>query len=116
MLATLILATALTVGGAPDPTPQAVKCRPALEVVGRKTLGPTGSDLGQERVIVTARPGCPTQLVRLRTRNGGIVPPLGYWRIGGGYPLRLSYWVLRGARAEWRAAPNVWMPIPTEVL
>lgn len=68
--------------------PPSIACRPALEITGRNVLGPTGSDLGQVRLTLTARPGCPTQLVRVKTRNSAIVPPLGYWRIGGGARLR----------------------------
>lgn len=108
----LTLLALLTVSAAPQP----VRCRPALEITGRSILGPTGADMGQVRVTLTARPGCPTQMVRIRTRNGGIIPPLGYWRIGGGHPLRINYWVMRGASAEWREQPNIWVNIPPEVL
>ncbi|WP_135227520.1 hypothetical protein [Deinococcus fonticola] len=102
---------ALVISAQPAP----VRCRPALEITGRAVLGPSGSDLSQQRLTLTARPNCPMQLVRVKTRSGAVIPPLGYWRIGGGYPLRISYWVIRGATAEWRVAPNVWVPIPLGV-
>lgn len=81
-------------------------CRVEAVIIG----GPNW--LNQYRLEVRQPLGCPQSWARIRTRNGGIVPPIGYFKIGGIYPAYRDYFVFKGAKVERRLAPNVWVNEP----
>ena len=71
------------------------------------------NSLGQYRVEIRVQQYCKSrQLVRIITAQGGKLPPLGYFPLGGGFPLYKNQWVFKGARVEVRLAPNVWVELP----
>lgn len=72
--------------------------------------------LTQYRLEVRQPLNCPQTWVRIRTRNGGILPPIGYFKLGQGFPPYRSYLVFKGARVERHLAPNVWVPVPVKAV
>lgn len=73
------------------------------------------SFLGQQLLEISLPPACPAdagRLARIITTNGGRIPPVGYLRLGGGFPRRWTYWVLGKVQVQDRAAPNVWVTVP----
>ena len=102
------LALAALLFGLPSATAQPSPCVTARLVGPTRTLGPTGQDLALYLMEISTQRCNGQQLVRVMTRNGGRIPPLGYWRMGSGFPTTLRYWVMTGARVEYRTAPNVW--------
>lgn len=81
-------------------------CRVEAVIIG----GPNW--LGQYRLEVRQPLGCPQSWARIRTRNGGTVPPIGYFKLGAGFPAYRDYFVFKGAKVERRIAPNVWVNEP----
>ncbi|MBZ9712173.1 hypothetical protein [Deinococcus multiflagellatus] len=93
------------------PAPQVAT--PACRVEARIQSGP--NVIGQYLVLIELPPICPPggeRLARILTRLGGRIPPIGYFRLSGGFPRQVGYWVFRGARVQDRAAPNVWVDVP----
>lgn len=89
----------------------AILVRPANCAVEAAVIGGPNW-LSQYRLEVRQPLGCPQSWVRIRTRHGGVLPPIGYFKLGEGFPAYRSYLVFRGARVERRLAPNVWVPVP----
>ncbi|GAA5437729.1 hypothetical protein M8445_17095 (plasmid) [Deinococcus aquaticus] len=82
--------------------------------VGARLTG-LRSNLGQYQVRIELPATCPPneqRLARIITRNGGRIPPIGYFRLGAGYPRRIDWWVFPGAQIQDRPAPNVWVDAP----
>lgn len=71
------------------------------------------NELGQYQVRLTYPPDCRATLLKARliTKNGGIIPPIGEFRVAAGYPRQIHYWVWPGAHAQqkmsfqWREVP-----------
>ncbi|MDL2342548.1 hypothetical protein QOL99_00095 [Deinococcus sp. MIMF12] len=73
--------------------------------------------LKQYLIEIRLPDACPRnagRLARIITKHGGVLPPIGYFRLGGGYPRRVTYWVLSPAYVRDRAAPNVWVGVPIQ--
>lgn len=83
--------------------------RPACPLDAAIIGGPNW--LGQYRLEVRQPLGCPQSWARIRTRHGAVLPPIGYFKLGGGFPPSRSYLVFKGAHVERRLAPNVWGPL-----
>ncbi|MFC4639808.1 hypothetical protein [Deinococcus hohokamensis] len=86
-------------------------CQIEAHWTGRRSLW------GQYLIEIRLPPSCPPnagRLARIVTRNGGILPPIGYFRLGAGYPRVIRYWVLSPAFVKDRAGPNDWRPVPIE--
>lgn len=89
---------------------------PSCAVTARLT-GPR-STLGQYQVRIELPARCPPneqRLARIVTKNGGRVPPIGFFRLGAGYPRRIDWWIFPGARVQDRPEPNVWVDVLTGV-
>lgn len=87
---------------------------PSLCTVQARLVGPRSS-LGQYLLEIRVPDACPNgqeRLARIITGRGGKIPPIGYFKLSGGYPRRVTYWVFPGATVQDRAAPNVWNTVP----
>ncbi|GGL20416.1 hypothetical protein [Deinococcus radiotolerans] len=106
-LTVLLLTEAASMAARTPPTACTVQAR----LIGGR------SALGQYRLEIRVPDTCPygeERLARIFTRGGGRIPPVGYFRLGAGYPRKVSYWVFPGAKVQDRAAPNVWNTVPLE--
>lgn len=104
----LLCAAAATTAFRPTATPPP-NCAVQARLVGPRSV--LGSSLLEIRVPDT----CPLgqeRLARIITNGGGRIPPIGYFRLGGAYSRKVTYWVFPGARVEDRAAPNDWNAVP----
>lgn len=87
---------------------------PASCVVEARLVGPR-SVLNSYLLEIRVPDTCPSgqeRLARIITGGGGRIPPIGYFRLSGGYPRKVTYWVFPGAAVQDRAAPNVWNTVP----
>ena len=99
---------ALTIEQIPA-TPAADRCR-----VEARLLGPI-SNLGQYLLEIRVPDHCPRderRFARIITKNGGRIPPLGYFPLSQGFPRKVTYWVFPGAIVQDCTAPNVWRAVP----
>lgn len=103
-----LLPLVLLTAAAPLSAHAAPACQLEAAIIG----GPNW--LSQYRLEVRQPLGCPQSLARIRTRNGGTLPPIGHFKLGGGFPAYRDYLVFKGARAERRLAPNVWVNLPVQ--
>lgn len=73
------------------------------------------SAFGQRLLEISLPAICPLnagRLARIITTNGGKLPPVGYFRLGAGFPRKWTYWVLGKVTVQDRYAPNDWRDIP----
>lgn len=92
--------------------PDAPSCAATARLTGPR------SSLGQYQVRIELPPTCPPnelRLTRIITRNGGRIPPIGYFRMGAGFPRRIDWWIFPGAQVQDRPAPNQWVNVLTGV-
>lgn len=96
--AIFLTGVALTSGSTPD------RCAAKAEVLA----GP--NSLGQYLLYIHTDPRCNGvgRLTRIVTKEGGSLPPWGYFKLGNGAPLFVKYWVFAGAKVQDCTAPNVW--------
>ena len=93
----------------PIPTYSPPECAVEARWTGYKSW------LKQYLIEIRLPDACPRnagRLARIITKHGGVLPPIGYFRLGSGYPRRVTYWVLSPASVRDRAAPNVWVDVP----
>ncbi|GAA5513665.1 hypothetical protein Dcar01_02409 [Deinococcus carri] len=106
MLKTLALAS-LTGLLLVTPTP------PACQIQAGVFGGP--NNLGQYQMRLTFPPTCAATsgllYARLIAKNGGVIPPIGQFRLSAGYPREVRYWVWPGAHAEQKLA-GLWRDLP----
>lgn len=103
LLTLLRAAHAATIPALP---PSACKTRAAV------LRGPNALDQYLIRIEAPARCAEVGRLSRIITPQGGKLPPLGYFKLGDGAPLKHERWVFPGVRVEDREAPNVWKSVP----
>ncbi|WP_034354759.1 hypothetical protein [Deinococcus phoenicis] len=111
----LLAALLLMPAGAQSTPPVPALSPPTCQVEARWTGH--RSSFGQYLIEIRLPPDCPRdagRLARIVTRQGGILPPIGYFRLGAGYPRALRYWVLSPAYVKDRFAPNDWRAVPIQ--
>lgn len=91
-----------------------IQAAPAVDCTVRASVlkGPNANN--QYLLFIRTDPRCQEvgRLTRILTHGGGKLPPFGYFKLGDGAPLFVSYWVFKGARVQDRSAPNVWNDVP----
>lgn len=86
---------------------------PACQVESRWTGH--RSSFGQYLIQIRLPDACPPRggrLARIRTARGAVLPPVGYFRLGAGFPRAVTFWVLSPAYVQDRAGPNDWRTVP----
>ncbi|WP_104992734.1 hypothetical protein [Deinococcus sp. NW-56] len=84
-------------------------CRATAQRVGTHT-----TPLAQTLVRVEIDPACVRPryaVVRYRTAQGGVLPPIGYLILRPGYPRQDRYWLRPGGRVELKRDGGSWVTI-----
>lgn len=77
----------------------------------RALISRGANSLDMYRVTIILPEVCPpgtVRLTRLITPNGGIVPPLGFFRLGAGSPRIMSRWIFTRTRVQEKTVMNGW--------
>lgn len=77
------------------------------------------NSLGQYQVRLTYPPSCrgtgSVLMARLISDSGGVIPPIGHFRLSAGYPRELRYWVWPGAHVQQKLS-GLWRTVPVRNL